>query len=82
MASGHLARNPPERGRKVARSSAMEITHAQLFALVKLALKGLATDKSTPHEQRMREIHELRDDCNTYMEATCACAVAAALRGA
>jgi hypothetical protein len=60
----------------------MEITHAQVFALVKLALKGLAADKSTPREQRLREIHELRDDCNTYMEATCACAVAHALRGA
>jgi hypothetical protein len=71
-----------ERGRKVVRSSAKEITHAQLFALVKVALKGLAMDKSAPHAQRMREIQELRDDCNAYMEATCACAVARALRGA
>jgi hypothetical protein len=59
----------------------MEITHAQLFALVKLALRSLATDKSTPHDQRMREIHERRDDCNRYMEATCACAMAQAMKG-
>jgi len=48
----------------------MEISHFQLFALVKLALRSLATNKSTPHDQRMRDIHELRDDCNRYMEAT------------
>jgi hypothetical protein len=58
----------------------MEIKHAQLFALVKVALKALAEDKSAPHGQRMGEIEELRNDCNVYMEATCACAVAHALK--
>jgi hypothetical protein len=58
----------------------MEINHIELFALVKAALKGLATDKSAPHGQRMREIEEIRNDCNVYMEATCACALAHALK--
>jgi hypothetical protein len=62
------------------RSDKMEIKHAQLFALVKVALKALAEDKSAPHGQRMSEIEELRNDCNVYMEATCACAVAHALK--
>jgi hypothetical protein len=58
----------------------MEINHAELFALLKTALKSLATDKSAPHGQRMREIEEIRNECNVYMEATCACALAHALK--
>jgi hypothetical protein len=58
----------------------METNHTELFALAKAALKSLATDKSAPHSQRMREIEEIRNDCNVYMEATCACALAHALK--
>jgi hypothetical protein len=58
----------------------MEINHTELFALVKAALKSLAADKSAPHSQRMREIEEIRNDCNVYMEATCACALAHSLK--
>jgi len=67
-----------ESEKKVTR--AMEINHTELFALVKAALKSLAADKSAPHSQRMREIEEIRNDCNVYMEATCACALAHALK--